>query len=614
MMMRIAAMTLMAPAVLAAGSHHVEQDCACAQADPAAPFTIDCDDEATIRTATVTLETTCAAAQSYEWGGAFSTPANAYTWVAEAVDGAYADPEMKLVAFSIDTADAEHLTELAANAKTLMDGTCTVVNTQGTIPAPTASGACYTLTFPTDASVDFHATVTTTGVSNVAFFTAHVPTEFERDTHYFMSTDLATDIEPAAETDAKEYNCKVDADSNGLKVCQQAFLIIQAHHDYCEHDTLTTYEEELFHEWESKCFGCNIKRKYNATLNACPMIDCSDTSVAELGYQQLQSTCVAADTTYAFEFAGVFDTPGNTYTWVSQAATANASLPSGYQYADAEMMIVAIAMDSNIKSALHAQKDTADQLMQSACSTTITASCTPGDTSCTMPTLRPVANGVCRTITFPADTAKDFMATIDTTGVAHVAFFTAHLPTEFERDTHYFMSTDLATDIEPANILGAAASHDHGRRLSATPLINERYSHRRLANPGTCCTTNLQRGAWKQVVAYHDLCAHDEVPSYIEVGFHDYEASCEDYFCNLVGPDVDQTVCQYAPPSPPSSPPVEEGVAAGAVIGIVVACAVVILLVVGFLCVMISKEKAGKPIFSSLDGGKTPAVQTSNSA
>ena len=77
MMMRIAAMTLMAPAVLAAGSHHVEQDCACAQADPAAPFTINCEDEATIRAATVTLETTCAAAQSYEWGGAFSTPANA---------------------------------------------------------------------------------------------------------------------------------------------------------------------------------------------------------------------------------------------------------------------------------------------------------------------------------------------------------------------------------------------------------------------------------------------------------------------------------------------------------------------------------------------------------
>ena len=31
------------------------------------------------------------------------------------------------------------------------------------------------------------------------------------------------------------------------------------------------------------------------------------------------------------------------------------------------------------------------------------------------------------------------------------------------------------------------------------------------------------------------------------MGFHDYEASCENYFCNLIGPDEDQTVCPYAP-------------------------------------------------------------------
>ena len=33
---------------------------------------------------------------------------------------------------------------------------------------------------------------------------------------------------------------------------------------------------------------------------------------------------------------------------------------------------------------------------------------------------------------------------------------------------------------------------------------------------------------------------------YVEVGFHDYEASCEDYFCNLVEAGVDQTVCPSA--------------------------------------------------------------------
>ena len=121
--------------------------------------------------------------------------------MAQAVDGAYADPEMKLVIFDSHAADSEHLLEFQATAKTLMEGTCTAVSTQGSIPAPTAAGACYTLTFPANAATDFNAPVTTSGVANVAFFTAHMPTEFERDTHYFMSTDLATDIEAVHELD-----------------------------------------------------------------------------------------------------------------------------------------------------------------------------------------------------------------------------------------------------------------------------------------------------------------------------------------------------------------------------------------------------------------------------
>jgi len=343
------------PAALAGGVHGEAEECSCAQFEPDHPFTIDCDAPDPIRAATVKLETTCKEATSYEWGGAFATPANGYKWVAQAVDGAYADPAMKLVVFDVHAADKEHLLELAANAATLMAGDCTAVSSGGDIPAPTASGACYQLTFPEDASADFQANVDTTGVANVAFFGEHVPTEFERDTHYFMSTDLATDIEPVA-------------------------------------------------------------------------------------------------------------------------------------------------------------------------------------------------------------------------------------------------------------TLGAPAAHDHGRRLSQRineaaagsklALMNNRRSRRRLASPGTCCQNGQQRGAWKQVVAYHDLCDYNQVPEYIEIGFHDYEASCEDYFCNLVGPDVDQTVCPFSPPSPPASPPVQD--LTGALIGVAAAAGAVILLILVFLCCMISKEKAGKPIFTNI--------------
>jgi len=180
---------------------------------------------------------------------------------------------------------------------------------------------------------------------------------------------------------------------------------------------------------------------------------------------------------------------------------------------------------------------------------------------------------------------------------------------------HYFMSTDLATDIEPAANLGAAATHDHsGRRLSIEgDMRNDRRSRRRLANSGSCCNNATQQGAWKQVVSYHDLCDHSQVPTYIEVGFHDYEASCENYFCNLIGPNVDQTVCPFPPPSPPASPPTvivreEDEMPVGGLVGIIVAGVLVVALGI-CLCFMYSREKQGKPVFTNIEtarAGKTP--------
>ena len=98
----------------------------------------------------VTLETTCKENNAgYEWGGAFATPANAYKWVAQAVEDGYAvggptlkyaDATMKLVVFDSHQADSEHLLEFAMTAKTLMAGTCNTVNTAGAILKPTAAG------------------------------------------------------------------------------------------------------------------------------------------------------------------------------------------------------------------------------------------------------------------------------------------------------------------------------------------------------------------------------------------------------------------------------------------------------------------------------------------
>ena len=63
------------------------------------------------------------------------------------------------------------------------------------------------------------------------------------------------------------------------------------------------------------------------------MIDCTDATVATLSYNYLAENCTAADTSYPFEWAGIFDTPDSSYTWVSQAAT-DATDASGKKYTD----------------------------------------------------------------------------------------------------------------------------------------------------------------------------------------------------------------------------------------------------------------------------------------
>ena len=100
------------------------------------------------------------------------------------------------------------------------------------------------------------------------------------------------------------------------------------------------------------------------------------------------------------------------------------------------------------------------------------------------------------------------------------------------------------------------------------------------------------------------------MPSYIEVGFHDYEASCENYFCNLVEATDDQLTC----PPPPAPPPGKETVLnMPAIIGISAGAAAVSLASIACVLVMITKEKAGKPIFTNLAAskpGSSPGAQS----
>merc|ERR1719159_130177 len=85
-----------------------------------------------------------------------------------------------------------------SKGKAAMAATCTVVTSGDTIKP--AENACFLLTFD-QAAAETRFTVDATGVSNIAFFGQHVPTEFEEDTHYFL-TAAGADVEPGAQKTA----------------------------------------------------------------------------------------------------------------------------------------------------------------------------------------------------------------------------------------------------------------------------------------------------------------------------------------------------------------------------------------------------------------------------
>ena len=84
------------------------------------------------------------------------------------------------------------------------------------------------------------------------------------------------------------------------KTRQTAFFILQSHHDYCDHDTLTASQEELVHDWEGACTNCQIYRMHQPGLAECPEISAHDCEAAVANYVVaaaffvLNSTCTAA--------------------------------------------------------------------------------------------------------------------------------------------------------------------------------------------------------------------------------------------------------------------------------------------------------------------------------
>lgn len=116
---------------------------------------------------------------------------------------------MKMVVLPATSASESALHALEDQAMLAFDANCTEVDAGGVI-APGA-GLCYELHFDHDSigqdvlstntmcySLDSTFTIDATGHAQLAFFTEHLPTEFERSQHYLKDSD-GQDIAPVAE-------------------------------------------------------------------------------------------------------------------------------------------------------------------------------------------------------------------------------------------------------------------------------------------------------------------------------------------------------------------------------------------------------------------------------
>ena len=134
----------------------------------------------------------------FEWAGIFATPESHYMWTAQKVNGAYADPAMKLVALPATDITEAGLHALEEEGKHSMEKNCTEVEAGETIVP--AEDTCYHLHFQADAWQSLF-NVDASGVSGIAFFAEHVPTEFEATAHY-LKDGIGEDIEPVAQLPA----------------------------------------------------------------------------------------------------------------------------------------------------------------------------------------------------------------------------------------------------------------------------------------------------------------------------------------------------------------------------------------------------------------------------
>ena len=135
----------------------------------------------------------------FEWAGVFEMDDATHTWSMQKVDGDYADPTMWLVLIPTDSPTEDTMHDLEGGIDALVDAGCTVVEDGESMSSIAADGTCFELHVGTGDDSTF--TIDTAGITGMAMYAQHVPTEFERDQHY-LKDSAGVDIEPVAQEGA----------------------------------------------------------------------------------------------------------------------------------------------------------------------------------------------------------------------------------------------------------------------------------------------------------------------------------------------------------------------------------------------------------------------------
>jgi len=375
----------------------------------------------------------------YEWAGVFPLSGASQVWGMQKVDGAYADATMKVVIVPTTTPTRATMEAGEEAAETLIEGTCAEVE-DGESMTPATGGSCFEL--HTGSGDDSTYTIVTTGLTGMAVYAQHVPTEFERDAHYLKDASGA-DVEPVAQETVGVVPTKSDSEMDDMHVDANAYYLTSS--TTCSPtsaNTITASEDFV-------CTKLNLTdTKFETTFGL--QFPDDDSTVDKIF--QFMTFFMGPK---AFEWAGVFAVSGASQTWGMQKVNG--------AYADPSMRLVIIPT-STVGGATEEFMEEGEKEAQRLMAGSTCPEVEDGES------MTPATGGSC--FELHTGSGDDSTYTIVTTGLTGMAVYAQHVPTEFERDAHYLKDASGA-DVEPVAQEGAD-DHAHGRFLEE---VSWRYAH-----------------------------------------------------------------------------------------------------------------------------------------